>query len=174
MTAGARSPNFDRLVETAEALRPLLPDLVFVGGSIAEMLVGFNEDTSPDAPTCRWLTPDQGCGRFKLDVSRRPRRASHRQTDGTTPEWQPRYRLPCLPASIFAFSRSCLPGDQVGCVRRSRQRRRADEFGRRRHHQRDCRGPTRSSRSARVSPSADLCGGHGVIPGEAGNVQAKR
>lgn len=30
--------------------------------------LGFSEDTRADAPTCRWLTPDAGIGRLKLDV----------------------------------------------------------------------------------------------------------
>ena len=39
MTAVQRSPNRDRLLRTARLLRPLLVELVFVGGQVAELLV---------------------------------------------------------------------------------------------------------------------------------------
>ena len=39
MTSPPASPNRDRLVRTARLLRPLLADLVFVGGQVAELLV---------------------------------------------------------------------------------------------------------------------------------------
>ena len=39
MTAVQRSPNRDRLLHTARLLRPLLVELVFVGGQVAELLV---------------------------------------------------------------------------------------------------------------------------------------
>ncbi len=39
MSARDRSPNRDRLLRTARLLRPLLTDLVFVGGQVAELLV---------------------------------------------------------------------------------------------------------------------------------------
>ncbi len=39
MTDAPRSPNRDRLLRTARLLRPLLGELVFVGGQVAELLV---------------------------------------------------------------------------------------------------------------------------------------
>ena len=39
MTDTLRSPNRDRLLRTAHLLRPLLSELVFVGGQVAELLV---------------------------------------------------------------------------------------------------------------------------------------
>lgn len=39
MTDAWRSPNRDRLLRTARLLRPLLGELVFVGGQVAELLV---------------------------------------------------------------------------------------------------------------------------------------
>ncbi len=39
MTDAQRSPNRDRLLRTARLLRPLLGELVFVGGQVAELLV---------------------------------------------------------------------------------------------------------------------------------------
>ena len=39
MTTTALSPNRDRLVRTARLLKPLLGELVFVGGQVAELLV---------------------------------------------------------------------------------------------------------------------------------------
>ena len=39
MTETLRSPNRDRLLRTARLLRPLLGELVFVGGQVAELLV---------------------------------------------------------------------------------------------------------------------------------------
>ena len=39
MTDTPRSPNRDRLMRTARLLRPLLSELVFVGGQVAELLV---------------------------------------------------------------------------------------------------------------------------------------
>lgn len=39
MTDTPRSPNRDRLLRTAQLLRPLLGELVFVGGQVAELLV---------------------------------------------------------------------------------------------------------------------------------------
>ena len=39
MTDTLRSPNRDRLLRTARLLRPLLGELVFVGGQVAELLV---------------------------------------------------------------------------------------------------------------------------------------
>ncbi len=39
MTDALRSPNRDRLLRTARLLRPLLGELVFVGGQVAELLV---------------------------------------------------------------------------------------------------------------------------------------
>lgn len=39
MTDTRRSPNRDRLVRTARLLRPLIGELVFVGGQVAELLV---------------------------------------------------------------------------------------------------------------------------------------
>ena len=39
MTDTLRSPNRDRLLRTARLLRPLLNELVFVGGQVAELLV---------------------------------------------------------------------------------------------------------------------------------------
>ena len=39
VTDGQRSPNRDRLLRTARLLRPLLGELVFVGGQVAELLV---------------------------------------------------------------------------------------------------------------------------------------
>lgn len=39
MTETPRSPNRDRLLRTARLLRPLLSELVFVGGQVAELLV---------------------------------------------------------------------------------------------------------------------------------------
>jgi hypothetical protein len=83
-------PNLDQLVAAAELLRPLLGELVFVGGCVTGLLItdgaagapratfdvdaiaeitsyaayadfgdrlralGFGEDTSEDAPLCRW------------------------------------------------------------------------------------------------------------------------
>ncbi len=39
MTDTQRSPNRDRLLRTARLLRPLIDELVFVGGQVAELLV---------------------------------------------------------------------------------------------------------------------------------------
>jgi len=83
--------NLDRLIATAALLRPMLGELVFVGGAVTSLLVtdegagrppttldvdaiveissyaeytafgerlralGFSEDTSEDAPLCRWV-----------------------------------------------------------------------------------------------------------------------
>ncbi len=86
-----RNPNLERLIATAALLRPMLEELVFVGGAVTTLLVtdqgadlprptldvdaiaeissyaeysafgerlralGFSEDTSEDAPLCRWV-----------------------------------------------------------------------------------------------------------------------
>lgn len=39
MTTVANSPNRDRLLRTARLLRPMLRELMFVGGQVAELLV---------------------------------------------------------------------------------------------------------------------------------------
>jgi hypothetical protein len=85
------NPNLEQLIATAALLRPMLGDLVFVGGAVTSLLVtdegaglprttldvdaiaeissyaeyttfggrlhslGFSEDTSEDAPLCRWV-----------------------------------------------------------------------------------------------------------------------
>lgn len=89
-----RNPNRERLVATARRLQTLLPDVVFVGGQLTELLVtdpasphvrptddvdvivrvttrtayhelqerlaalGFQPDTTPDSPICRFRTED--------------------------------------------------------------------------------------------------------------------
>jgi hypothetical protein len=82
-----RDPNPGQLIAAADALRPPLPELVFVGGCVTGLLItdsrrraarndrwgcdrrdrlrslGFNEDTSEDAPVCRWIQ-----GGMLLDV----------------------------------------------------------------------------------------------------------
>jgi hypothetical protein len=85
------NPNLDQLIATAALLRPMLGELVFVGGAVTSLLVtdegaglprttldvdaiaeissyaeytafgerlralGYSEDTSEDAPLCRWV-----------------------------------------------------------------------------------------------------------------------
>src|ERR1700722_19792931 len=85
------NPNLEQLIATAALLRPMLGELVFVGGAVTSLLVtdqgaglprttldvdaiaeissyaeytafgerlcalGFSEDTSEDAPLCRWV-----------------------------------------------------------------------------------------------------------------------
>jgi hypothetical protein len=85
------NPNLERLIATAALLRPMLGELVFVGGAVTSLLftdegaglprttldvdaiaeissyaeytafgerlraLGFSEDTSEDAPLCRWV-----------------------------------------------------------------------------------------------------------------------
>jgi hypothetical protein len=85
------NPNLEQLIATAALLRPMLGELVFVGGAVTTLLVsdegaglpratldvdaiaeissyaeytafgerlralGFSEDTSEDAPLCRWV-----------------------------------------------------------------------------------------------------------------------
>jgi hypothetical protein len=47
VTDALRGPNRDRLLRTARLLRPLLGELVFVGGQVAELLV---TDPAPVRP----------------------------------------------------------------------------------------------------------------------------
>lgn len=94
MRSASASPNRDRLTRTARRIRPILPELVFIGGQIAELLVtdpgavrvrptddvdvivrvttrsayrglehrlaevGFNPDSRPGAPICRFRSGD--------------------------------------------------------------------------------------------------------------------
>jgi hypothetical protein len=44
------NPNLEQLIAAAALLRPMLGDLVFVGGAVTSLLV-----TDEGAPLCRWV-----------------------------------------------------------------------------------------------------------------------
>jgi hypothetical protein len=121
------NPNLEQLIATAALLRPILGELVFVGGAVTSLLVtdegaglprttldvdaiaeissyaeytafgerlgalGFSEDTSEDAPLCRWVHSGT-----ILDVMPWMRRFWDSPIGGIAPQWKPQRHTSCF------------------------------------------------------------------------------